>query len=398
MIRRWPPSVAAVAAALFWAGCGSTDITASPEPSVAVDEPSDTTLPDASATSVDSRAPEPTGESTPSERDVSFDSLSGEFSLAGTLTVPAGEGPFPGVVLVSGSLSQDRDETIGTKQPFLVLADGLARHGIAVLRFDDRGAGQSEGEPVELSDATTVDLADDAQAAAEFLALQPEIDEERVGLLGHSEGALHASIVANRSDVLSYVVLAAGSGVPGAEVIVTQTAAGLRSEGASEETVDWAVEAREDLIDAALSDLDQPDYESEVRAITEAAFAAAPPGVVPTDPNELSDQIEQNVFVFALPWMRYFIGYDPAPALRDLSVPVLAVQGSLDVQAVADVNIPATEQALADNPDATVVVLDGLNHLFQEANTGAVSEYESLDDPFADEAIELIADWISTNT
>lgn len=312
--------------------------------------------------------------------------------------MPAGEGPFPGVVLVSGSLSQDRDETIGTKQPFLVLADGLARHGIAVLRFDDRGAGQSEGEPVELSDATTADLADDAQAAAEFLALQPEIDEERVGLLGHSEGALHASIVANRSDVLSYVVLAAGSGVPGAEVIVTQTAAGLRSEGASEETVDWAVEAREDLIDAALSDLDQPDYESEVRAITEVAFTAPPPGVVPTDPSELSDQIEQNVFVFALPWMRYFIGYDPAPALRDLSVPVLAVQGSLDVQAVADVNIPATEQALADNPDATVVVLDGLNHLFQEANTGAVSEYESLDDPFAHEAIELIADWISTNT
>lgn len=398
MTRRWQLPVAAVCAALVWAGCGSTDDAASPEPSVAVDEPAGTTLPDAWTTSGDSRAPEPTGESAPSERDVSFDSLSGEFSLAGTLTVPAGEGPFPGVVLVSGSLSQDRDETIGTKQPFLVLADGLARHGIAVLRFDDRGAGQSEGEPVELSDATTLDLADDAQAAAEFLALQPEIKEERVGLLGHSEGALHASIVANRSDVLSYVVLAAGSGVPGAEVIVTQTAAGLRSEGASEETVDWAVEAREDLIDAALSDLDQPDYESEVRAITEAAFAAPPPGVVPTDPSELSDQIEQNVFVFALPWMRYFIGYDPAPALRELSVPVLAVQGSMDVQAVADVNIPATEQALADNPDATVVVLDGLNHIFQEANTGAVSEYESLDDPFADEAIELVADWISANT
>jgi pimeloyl-ACP methyl ester carboxylesterase len=398
MTRRWLLPVAAVCAALVWTGCGSTDDAASPEPSVALDEPSDTTLPDASTTSVDSRAPEPTGESAPSERDVSFDSLSGEFSLAGTLTVPAGEGPFPGVVLVSGSLSQDRNETIGTKQPFLVLADGLARHGIAVLRFDDRGAGQSEGEPVELSDATTLDLADDAQAAAEFLAMQPEIDEERVGLLGHSEGALHASIVANRSDVVSYVVLAAGSGVPGAEVIVTQTAAGLRSEGASQETVDWAVEARKALIDAALSQLDQPDYESEVRAITEAAFAAPPPGVVPTDPSELSDQIEQNVFVFALPWMRYFIGYDPAPALRDLSVPVLAVQGSLDVQAVADVNIPATEQALADNPDATVVVLDGLNHIYQEANTGAVSEYESLDDPFADEAIELIADWISANT
>jgi pimeloyl-ACP methyl ester carboxylesterase len=144
--------------------------------------------------------------------------------------------------------------------------------------------------------------------------------------------------------------------------------------------VDWAVAAREDLIDAALSDLDQPDYESEVRAITEAAFTAPPPGVFPTDSSELSDQIDQNVLVFALPWMRYFIGYDPAPALRDLSVPVLAVQGSLDVQAVADVNIPATEQALADTSDATVVVLDGLNHIFQEANTGAVSEYESLDD------------------
>ena len=309
--------------------------------------------------------------------------------------MPIGVGPFPAVVLISGSGSQDRNETIGDNQPFRVLADGLARQGVVVLRFDDRGTGESEGEPFELSGATTSDLSEDAQAAVDFLAVQPEVTQERIGVIGHSEGGLIGPIVANRTDTVAFVVMLAGSGVAGAELLERQTVDILRAEGAPAEIIDWTLEYRRQLIDVALSDEPAPDTEVLMREILESAFANAPPGAVGGDP---TPEIEATVDLASNPWMRFFLAYDPTVDLQNLEVPVLALLGGLDVQVSAETNRPAIEAALQHNPDATVIVLDGLNHLFRPAITGAISEYFTLDEPFDAGTIALIADWIDANT
>jgi dienelactone hydrolase len=318
------------------------------------------------------------------EREVRFRQPVAGFELAGTLTIPAGSGPFPGVVLISGSGTQDRNETIGTHQPFLDLADGLARRGIVVLRFDDRGAGDSGGEPVELSDATTLDNAQDALAAVDFLADQPQVATGRLGVIGHSEGGWIGPIVANDSDKVTFAVLLAGSGVPGADVLERQVADLARDQGATPDIVDWQVGFVRELIEVSRTENDPAIAEAAMRQVLDAAAAAAPPGALPADPAAAIDEIIDN---YNRPWMKFFIAYDPAPDLRALQIPVMAIFAELDLQASAEVNAPATQAALQDNPDATVLVVDGLDHLFQSA-TGPP------DQPFDADTITLIADWI----
>jgi pimeloyl-ACP methyl ester carboxylesterase len=328
------------------------------------------------------------------ERDVEFTQTDGGYRLAGTLTVPCGPGPFPAVVLVSGSGSQDRDETVGGVKPFRVLAEELARRGIVVLRFDDRGTGESAGDPVELSGATTVDLASDSTAAVEFLAAQPEVAPGGLGVVGHSEGALIAPIVANdRPDLVSFLVLLAGSAVPGAELLERQTGDVLTAEGAPADIVGWVVGWTRQLIEIASSDLPASDATAQMRDVVTAAIANAPPGAIAGDP---AAEVEATIAAYTDPWLRFFLTYDPAPALADLDAPVLAVFGELDVQVAADANAPAAEAALANNPDASIVTVDGLNHLFQSAATGAISEYDALGRPFPPSTITLLDDWIHT--
>ena len=276
-----------------------------------------------------------------------------------------------------------------------MLASGLARRGIVVLRFDDRGTGESAGEPVEVSGATTVDLATDALAAVDFLSEQPEVAAGRVGVIGHSEGGLIAPIVANDApELVAFLVVLAGPAVAGAEVLERQTADVLTAEGAPAEIVEWSVEWTSQLIEIAASDLPAPEAAEAMREVADAAIASAPPGAVPDD---ASGVVEATIAAFTDPWMRFFLAYDPAPALADLQQPVLVLFGGLDVQVAADVNASAAEAALANNPDASVAILDGLNHLFQPATTGALSEYGTLGQPFPAETITLIADWIETS-
>jgi hypothetical protein len=284
---------------------------------------------------------------------------------------------------------------MGDIQPFLVLADGLARQGVVVLRFDDRGTAESGGEPFELSGATTSDLAEDAHAAVDFLAARPEVTPARIGVVGHSEGGVIAPMVANRTDTVAYVVMLAGYGVVGSELVERQTVDILRAEGAPPEVIDWTLEYRRDLILVALSDTPGPETEALMREVLETAFANAPPGAVGGDP---TPEIDATVDLASNPWMRFSLAYDPAPALQNLRVPVLALLPGLDVQVSAETNKPAIQAAVQNNPDATVIVLDGLNHLFQPATTGAVSEYSTLGEPFDAETITLIADWIDTST
>jgi pimeloyl-ACP methyl ester carboxylesterase len=328
------------------------------------------------------------------EREVEFDQTVDGHILAGTLSLPLGDGPHSGVVLITGSGSQDRNETIGSIKPFAALADRLARAGIAVLRFDDRGVGGSGGKRVEVSGATTRDLAEDARAAVEFLATQPEIDPSRVGVIGHSEGGLIAPIAANESDAVRFAVLLAGSAVPGAQVLERQTGDITAAEGASPEIVEWSVGWTRELIAISASDASPAEAEAEMREVASRAIAGAPPGAVDDNPDAA---VDQTIAAFLDPWMRFFLAYDPAPALAQLEVPVLAVFGGLDLQVSAEDNAPAAETALAGNADATVVVIDEVNHLFQVAVTGAVSEYDTLDEPFEPGTTDQIVDWIETH-
>lgn len=307
-------------------------------------------------------------------------------TLAGTLIVPDGPGPFPAAVLVSGSGSQDRDESLLGHKPFLVLADALARKGIATLRYDDRGVGGSTGDPFG---ATTADLATDAKAAVDFLRDQPNI--EAIGIIGHSEGGLIAPIVAVDNADVAFVVLLAGPGLPGATVLLTQTEALMSAEGVPDSVVAWRMGWNDDIIAIAASDLESVDAAAAIRArLTEAAVdAPASMEALVTDAG-----IEEIVGAFTDPWMRFFLAYDPAPALGQLSVPVLAMIGSLDLQVSAAENIPALEEALSGNVDATIKTLPGLNHLFQNASTGAVSEYAVIDETFDPNTMQTTADWI----
>jgi pimeloyl-ACP methyl ester carboxylesterase len=315
---------------------------------------------------------------------VRFDN--GNISLAGTLVVPEGEGPFPAVVMTTGSGSQDRDETIVGHKPFLVLSDAFARAGIASLRFDDRGIGGSTGDP---TGATTADLATDTEAAVRFLS-----DDGRfksIGIVGHSEGGIIGPIVANGSDEVDLVVLLAGPGLPGLDVLLRQTEDLMRVEGAPEASIAWQASWRREIMEVSASSAPEDEAAEAIRSIVGAALDNPPAGVTETlDPS----MAEQFVTAFADPWMRFFLAYDPAPALEDLEIPVLALIGSLDVQVSAEENIPALDAALAGNDDATVSELDGLNHLFQTAETGAVSEYARIEQTFSPEAIDLITEWI----
>ena len=318
------------------------------------------------------------------EEEVSFASVPG-VRIAGTLTLPQGNGPFPAAVLITGSGQQDRDESLMGHKPFLVLSDYLTRRGIAVLRMDDRGEGGSTGN---FAASTTADFANDVEAAVRFLAARPEVARNKVGLIGHSEGGVIAPIVATRSPGVAYVVMLAGTGIRGDSLLRLQGAAILRSSGASEEMVKRQGEAQARIFAAALQGRDSADVARRLRAsLTPEERAAGA-----TSPDSLPPPVRPLL----TPWFRYFLGYDPRPALQRLKVPTLALNGALDVQVPAKENLGAIDAALrrAGNRDYRVMELPGLNHLFQTARTGGPAEYATIEETMAPAALEAIASWI----
>ena len=299
--------------------------------------------------------------------------------LAGTLTVPPGPGPFPAVVLITGSGPQDRDETLLGHKPFLVLADALTRRGVAVLRYDDRGTAQSTGQ---FNTALERDFVDDAAAALDWLRGQPKIDPARVGLLGHSEGGLIAPRVATTHPGVAFVALLAGPGVPGLQVMQVQRRAVLKAMGLPEAMIEPRCKVG-DAVDAAV--MAAPTTEAAKVEARQLLVASGLPGPA----------VDAQLGMLASPWYRDFLAHDPRPALQALHVPVLAVNGSVDVQVVASQNLPVIRDALADNPQATVMALPGLNHLFQTSATGDPGEYGRLEETMSPKALAVIVDWIA---
>lgn len=301
--------------------------------------------------------------------------------LTGTLTTPPSGGPFPVVLLITGSGAQDRDETLFEHKPFLVLADALTRHGIAVLRVDDRGVGGSSQGP---GDATSADFATDVQAGLSWLRSRDDIDHQRIGLLGHSEGALIAPLVASRDAGVSFVVLWAGPGVSGKDTIVGQVRALALASGATTDDAARAAATQAAILDAVLAAPDAARLRIALDQLTAGGRAPAIPDATLAPLNS--------------PWYRYFLAYDPRPVLRTIKVPMLALLGGNDAQVPVAENEPALREALAGNKYASVEVLPGLNHLFQTAATGSVSEYAQIEETVAPLALNRIVDWIAEQT
>lgn len=324
-------------------------------------------------------------------QEVIFPNPKAGINLAATLTLPDEEGVFTGVVLVSGSGPQNRNEELMKHKPFLVIADYLTQSGIAVLRYDDRGVAESEGD---FDAATTFDFADDAISAALWLKNHPNIG--KVGIIGHSEGGLIAPIAANQCPEIDFIVMLAGTGLRGDEILITQVEAILRSNGVDEEIIaktmefnrkayDLVLETEdEDALGLALGNLIKEAWESEDREIL---FE-----------NQSMEEIETSLNLQLLtPWMLNFIRTDPRPYLENLSIPVLALFGEKDLQVLPKPNLAAVEAALnkAGNTSFKTIEYEGLNHLFQHSETGNPNEYGSIEETFADTALRDIAKWIS---
>lgn len=319
------------------------------------------------------------------EEEVAFDSAPG-VRLAGTLTLPTGPGPFPAAVLITGSGAQDRDETILGHKPFLVLADDLTRRGVAVLRYDDRGFAKSTGDFVK---ATTQDFAVDAAAAAAFLRTRPDIDPARVGLIGHSEGGIVAPMAAVKEPRTAFVVLMAGVGAPTDAVLAAQRAALHPHMGLSDERARQSDLVLEHTLAAMKGAKDSAD--AEARATVVLLREGGPVGVTPENVQAMARQLSSD-------WMRNLLAYDPAPTLRAVKAPILAVNGTKDLQVLADLNLSAIKAATSANPDVTIMALPDLNHMFQTAKTGALGEYADIEETIAPVALTTIGDWVVART
>jgi pimeloyl-ACP methyl ester carboxylesterase len=320
-------------------------------------------------------------------QDVAYETSAG-IKLAGTLTLPRGPGPFPAAIMITGSGPQDRDEALMGHKPFLVIADYLTRRGIAVLRLDDRGVGGSTGNSMR---ETLDDMAGDVVIGVGFLKGRKEIDARHIGVIGHSEGGIVGPAAAVRSPDIAFVIMLAGTGVVGTEVLKLQGEAVIRASGGSDQKV-AEEHAVQDMIFRVLQS------EQDDNAAIEKMMAE---WKAERKSSDASDDVMRAQFkAVTSPELRSFLFYDPSDALHKLKVPVLALNGSHDVQVPPQQNLPAIAAALAaaGNTDYTVSELPGLNHLFQKCNKCTVQEYGELEETFSPTALEIMGDWLVRHT
>ena len=312
-------------------------------------------------------------------------------NLAGTLTLPKGDGPFPAALLISGSGLQDRDQTLFGHKPFWVLADYLTRAGIAVLRVDDPGIGKSTPHP---KPPTTADFATDVEAGVDFLKKDDRISS--IGLIGHSEGGAIAAIVASRSDDVRFVILMAAPGVLGAELLRKQNERIFDAIGIAGKRKDTLLTLLDQLFTTLASNMADDELRQQVGEIVQKQFETN--GIPRAQQNET--QVQAAVEQALNPWMRYFLAFNPQPALKKVKVPVLALNGELDVQVDAEQNLTGIATALEQggNRNVTIHPLPKHNHLFQRATTGLVNEYAAIEETISPEVLNLIRDWVLSVT
>jgi len=325
--------------------------------------------------------------------DVTFENSDAKINLAGTLTLPNKDGKFPVVILIAGSGPNNRDENILGHKPFLVLSDFVTKSNMAVMRYDKRGIGQSKGK---YSTATTADFASDVKAAINYLKTRKEIDAQKIGLIGHSEGGIIAPMVAANNKDVAFIILLAGTGISGDELLVLQSEMIQRASKVDESTIKKVV----DFNKGAYAIVRKENNAAVLNEKLNAYFVEKLKADSTLKPQGMSDAdfIKPNVASLSSPWMKYFLNYNPEIILKDVQCPVLALNGSKDTQVPASVNLEAIKKGLerGKNKNVTIKELPNLNHLFQECKTGAPSEYSEIDQTFSPVALTEILKFIQT--
>jgi len=321
--------------------------------------------------------------------EVKYENSKQPVTLAGTLTLPRGDGPFPVAITISGSGASDRDESHFGHKPFLVIADHLARRGIAVLRFDDRGRGESTGDH---AGATSADFATDVEAGIEFLKQHPKINVNRIGLIGHSEGGLIAPMVAAERDDVHFIVMLAGTGVNGGVILKSQSTAFMKDDGEPEEVL----EANRKLHDLILSHIEENSSatRAELKAVSDAFLDSI------NDKATLKVMKQVAKQLVAIPnskWISYFVKHEPVETLAKVKCHVLAMNGEKDLQVLCDLNMDPIEKALQEGSPKSfkVVRLPNMNHMFQITDgTGASEDYGKIEETFAPKALRVMSSWL----
>lgn len=326
---------------------------------------------------------------------VEFSNAKANVKLSGTLTLPDTISPHPIVILISGSGPQNRDEELLGHKPFLVLADHLTQKGFAVLRYDDRGVGESTGN---FNTATSADFASDVLAAIEFVKTLKGINTKKIGLIGHSEGGMIAPMVAVQSKDVAFIVLLAAPGVPIKELMLSQIEKSARAEGVDERLIKINLSVMKKMSDLIISNPKMSNKKLNnllERELTQI-FDTLPDSIKPPTKEGIKQQIRAQSLQFSGNWYRYFIAYDPKPTLQKVKCPVLAINGSLDVQVEAEQNLEGIKKSLnsGNNKQFTIYELKGLNHLFQEGVTGAVSEYSKLEQTMSVQMLNVVTTWL----
>ncbi len=324
--------------------------------------------------------------------DVVFKNAKAGIDLAGTLTLPTKDGVFPVVILISGSGPQNRDEELLGHKPFLVLSDYLTKNGIAVLRNDDRGTAESKGV---FKTATSADFATDVEAAIQYLKGRKEINPKKIGLIGHSEGGLIAPIVASRSKDVAFIVLMAGTGIQGDDLLLLQQKLIGKATGSSDEDLMKNEVKYRKIFDLVLKSKTSQQLEVDVTEVIRKSLTDSPGG---DKPEGMSDDafIKVQVDQIVSPWMQYFIRFDPAPTLKKVKCPVLAINGEKDLQVPPHENLSAISKALkkGKNKNVTTIELPNLNHLLQECKIGSPEEYAVIEQTISPVALSTILNWI----
>jgi uncharacterized protein len=325
-----------------------------------------------------------------SDEEVTFENTKAGIKLSGTLTLPAKDGNFPAVILITGSGAQNRDEEVMGHKPFLVLSDFLTKNGIAVLRFDDRGTAASTGD---FKTATSADFASDVEAGLAYLLTRKEIDKKKIGLMGHSEGGIIAPIVASNSKDISFIVLLAGTGIPGDRLLLLQEELIYKASGMSENKLQSIKKTNSLVFELVKKSNSVGQLTADLTNLLKQEAKNYPDrsGNISDD-----DFVKAQVNEVVNPWMLNFIKFDPATALVKVKCPVLAVNGEKDLQVPPKENLEAIKNALlkGGNTKVTTIEFPGLNHLFQECKTGLPAEYSTIEQTFSPIAMSEILRWI----
>ena len=320
--------------------------------------------------------------------------------LAATLTIPETAGLHPAVVMITGSGPQNRDEELFGFKPFKLIADHLTRKGIAVLRYDDRGVGGSSGS---ISESTTADVAGDALASVRYLKTRAEIDTTQIGLCGHSEGAIAAPLAAIASKDVAFIILLAGTGLNGEEIILLQSERIMRADSMKESEIRRTLDLNKRSFEIARTNEGWSELRTLFLQEAEREFDKLSPeekkSVVNKD-EYFNTAVNGQIMQLQTKWFQFFLRHEPAPVLEKVACPVLLLFGELDLQVPAQQNRKAMEAALkrGKNRDVTSKVFPKANHLFLSAKTGSPREYASAKKKFVPGFLETISSWILRRT